>query len=542
MTEKPEDFLKNAEYLAQESIDQIITSGADLLYERYITIKSVPYSVSLSLNLFASLFELHSVRHEPSGFEVWSEDSEPGASPIDNWARNTVPVITKVKLPKSEPTTTFAPDTKSVKSYSSRRSGMPRLPKSSSIKTKVAETSSIDEGIIPVPIPEDKSEVNEEEEFLRQVKEREMKKRREDADRLKKMKDEEVEKEKKLQKEAEDMRKKVFTYDHRGKIIYVNQVKVESLPESFNECRYVSQEPVVEEKKVKPRKKSANDFTSVKRVKTAPVHEREWVKNVTSIQPSLIEAISLNPNVTFIDGSRTKYPPVEKADEGKTMTRKEYIMNYQTKQENVNFIENLEKNGKDEKRSSTLSSFDSGRKGMDSKKDIFEIIPDYENLPQDKGDNVRGNRSVPPARSKTHGRIVQYGTGNKLDSSLGPMDKFNSDILNNRNWGVNPPLKEPIIIERRPLKPDMKQLRDVYGNILKKPKDVPFISASELWQENEKKLKKPRDRPFIERIEKKTRMPPPPYGFTMINALPDINPLGTSGYSNKTLNRSDTNK
>ena len=542
MNEKPEDFLKNAECIAQESIDHIITSGAEMLYQRYITIKSVPYSVSLTLHLFASLFELQNIRHEPAAFESWSEDCQPSPSPIDNWARNTVPVITKVKIPKSEPATTFAPDMKSVKSYSSRRSAMPRLPKSNSIKNKVAETSSIEEGIIAVAIPEDKNEVNAEEEFLRQVKEREMKKRREDADRLKKMKEEEAEKEKKLQKEAEDMKKKVFTYDHRGKIIYINQVKFESLPEHFNECRYVSQEPVKEEKKAKPRKKSTNDFSTVKRVKTAPIHEREWVKNVTSIQPSLIEAISLNPNVTFIDGNRTKFPPAEKAEEGRTMTRKEYVMNYQTKQENANLTGNFEKNGKDEKKSSTLSSFDSGRKGMDSKKDIFEIIPDYENLPQDKEDNVRGNRSVPPARSKTHGRIVQYGTGNKLDSSLGPMDKFNSDILNNRNWGVNPPLKEPIIIERKPLKPDMKQLRDVYGNILRKPKDAPFISASELWQVNEKKLKKPRDRPFIERIEKKTRMPPPPYGFTMINALPEINPLGTSGYSNKTLNRSDTNK
>ena len=542
MTEKPEDLLKNAEYMAEESITQIIKSGAEMLYEHYITIKCVPYSVNFTLSTFSSLFELHNIRHEASGFESWVEEFEPIPSPIDNWARNTVPVITKVKLPKSEPATTFAPDTKSVKSYSSRRSVMHRLPKSNSIKNKAAEAASIEEGIMPVPIPQDKTEVNEEEEFLRQMKEREMKKRREDAERLKKMKEEEVEKEKKLQKEVEDMKKKVFTYDHSGKIIYVNQVKFENLPENYNECKYVSQEPVVEENKVKPRKKSANEFTSVKRVKTAPMYEREWVKNLTSVQPSLIEAISLNPNVTYIEGNRTKYPPVEKSEEGRAMTRKEYVMTYQAKQENVNFNERPEKTLKDDRKSSTISSFESGRKGMDSKKDIFEIIPDYEELPKEKEDNTRGNKSVPPARSMTHGRIVQYGTGNKLDSSFGPTDKFNSEILNNRNWGVNPPLRDPIIIERRPMKPDLKQLRDVYGNILKKPKDVPFISASELWKVNEKKLKKPRDRPFIERIEKKTRMPAPPYGFTMINVLPEINPLGTSGYSNKTLNRSDTNK
>jgi PAS domain-containing protein len=538
MNEKPEDYLKNSEFLAAEALNLIIAQGAEQLYERYISTKCVPYSVDFLVSAFASVFELRSIRHEPSGFEVWEEDSEPRASPIDNWARNTVPVITKVKLPKSEPATTFAPDTKSVKSYSSRRS-MARLPKSSSIKAKVNETVSIEEGILPVPIPQDKTEVNEEEEFLRQRKEREMKKRKEDSERLKKMKDEEADREKKLQKEAEDMKKKVFTYDHRGKIIYVNPVKCESLPENFAECRFISQEPPVEEKKPKSRKKSTNDFSAVKRVKTAPAHEREWVKNVTSIQPSLIEAISLNHNVTFIEGNRTKYPPVEKAEDGRTMTRKEYLMNYQSKQE-AHVV--IDKNEKNEKKSSSISSIDSARKGMDSKKDIFEIIPDYEDIPADRPDPSRGNRSVPPARSMTHGRIVQYGSGAKLDSSMGPMDKFNSEIMNNRNWGVNPPLKEPTIIDRRPLKPDIKQLRDVYGNILKKPKDVPFISANELWSENEKKLKKPRDRPFIERIEKKTRMPPPPYGFTMINALPELNPLAASGVSNKSLNRSENNK
>lgn len=534
MTEKPEDFFKNSEQLSHEIVEKIVEKGSEMLYDNYISTKSIPFTVYSNLSLLASLVEAATMRHEPSGYSIWPEDSEPVASPIDNWARQMIPVITKVKMPQVEPSISFAPDMKSVKSHSSRRSAMTRLGKTSK-NPKGLENSSIEEGIIPVPIPQEKTELDEEEENLRQRKEREMKRKKEENERLKKIKDEELDKEKKLLKESEDIKKKLFTYDHNGKIIYVNPVKCENLPENFVGVKYVSQEPVLEEKKQKPRKKSAKDFSYVKRVKTAPAHEREWVKNVTNIQPSLIEVIALNPNVTFVEGNRTKYPPVEKAEDGKTMTRKEYVMTYQNKPEFQSSEVLIDK------KSSSISSLDSVKRGHDSKKDIFEIIPDYNELPQTDQNISRNRKSATPARSLTHGRIVQYGAGTKLDLSAGPLEKFNSDILNNRNWGINPPLKDPILIERLPKKPDSRQLREVYGNIIKKPKDDPFISANELWQSKGQKLKRPRDRPFIERVEKKTRMPPPPYGFTMVNALPEINQMGVTG-SIKSLNRSEVNK
>lgn len=534
MTEKPEDYLKNSELISHQTVEEIVNKASETLYDKYISSKSVPFTVNTSLNLLTSLIEVSTIRHEANCFSHWPEENEPVPSPIDNWARKVIPVITKVKMPSVEPTISFAPDMKSVKSHSSRRSVITRHAKSAKAPRGL-ENSSIEEGIIPVPIPEVKTELDEEEENLRQIKEREMKRRKEDLERLKKIKDEENEKEKKLLKESEEIKKKLFTYDHNGKIIYVNPVKCENLPDNFIEVRYVSQEPVVEEKKQKPRKKSAKDFSFVKRVKTAPVHEKEWVKNVTSIQPSLIEMIALNPNVTFVEGNRTKYPPIERVDESRTMSRKEYMMTYQNKQ-NIHSSEVLI-----EKKSSSISSLDSAKRLQESKKDLFEIIPDYNDLPPTEQGASRARKSATPARSLTHGRIVQYGAGNKLDMSLGPLEKFNSDILNNRNWGVNPPLREPILIERLPKKPDSRQLREVYGNIVKKPKDDPFISANELWQAKAQKMKKPRDRPFIERVEKKTRMPPPPYGFTMINALQELNHMGGTG-SNKTFNRSDTNK
>lgn len=75
-------------------------------------------------------------------------------------------------------------------------------------------------------------------------------------------------------------------------------------------------------------------------------------------------------------------------------------------------------------------------------------------------------------------------------------------------------------------------MRELYGDILKKPKDKPFITPKELWENKAPQMKKPRDRPNIERVDKKTRMPPPPYGYTMINAFPEMIGLGSLGNGN----------
>jgi hypothetical protein len=121
-----------------------------------------------------------------------------------------------------------------------------------------------------------------------------------------------------------------------------------------------------------------------------------------------------------------------------------------------------------------------------------------------------------------YGKVRRYHGSAVGGEMTSPQDRFNAEIFKNQNWGVNPPNRPPKVVEKVPKKPIGNDLRELFGDILKKPKDVPFMSKQELWDQSGASLKKPRDRPFIERVEKKSRMPPPPYGFTMINALPDL--------------------
>jgi hypothetical protein len=532
MDERPEDYLRNSIVVAQEVINKIVNQGSDQLYENFLTRKIVPFSRDWLSGMIVSLVEKQCLRTDRSSAEVWAEEKEPKACSIDTWARNAVPVKTKVKAPQAEQITVVTqPDARSIVSYSSRRSVMNRGQKAGKSVGKIKETATIEEKIAPMPIHQEKSEINEIEEELRYRKEREMKRKKEDAERVKKMKDEEMEKEKKIQKEAEEIKKKNFTYDHKGKILYVNQVKVEAMPESFINVKYSSQGPPTDEPKKPIKKKPIREFVPIKRTKTAPTQEKEWVKNITSVQNPMIELIKLTPGVTYIEGGRSKCNP-DAADSFKTISRKQYNDLYQPKLEKVAdqsaFIA--------EKKSSSASSLDSSKKASESKNELLDIIPDYEDAPVEPETRPKVGMSLSPVRQ--HGKIMQYAGVVNLDISAGPTEKFNADIINNKNWGLNPPLQEPKVIERIPKKPSVKQLRELYGNIVKKPRDAPFITPGELWEANAKKIRRPRDRPNIERVEKKTRMPPPPYGFTMINALPDINGLGAS-VSGKTLNKSD---
>ena len=535
--EEPEDLLRNAEQCAFDLIETIMQNGGDLLYDNYISEKSIPFAVRSTLCVLGSTVEQYYMRHSATEGASWPEETEPSPCSIDTWARNAIPVKRKMRMPSTEQTSFALPaDAKSVASHSSRRSALGRSVRQGRSLRNPKENASIEEIVAPVPIPQDKNNVSEEEEMIRTRKEREVKRKKEESDRMKKIRDEEVEKEKKMQKETEDIKNKSFTYDHRGKILYVNSVKYDSIPAMYTAVKYVSEEPLQELPKPLVRKTQTRDFASVKRNKTAPHQEKEWVKNITSIQPPLIEAIKLSANVTFIEGPRVKY--AQNLEDSKTMSRKQYNALYQPK------IDQTALNtGMPDKKSSMGSSVDSLKRSPDSKGDLFDIIPDFEDFNAAAETNQKGSPVNSPSRTaQQHGKIIHYGSGFKADELAGSSQKFNAEILKNKNWGLNPPIREPRLVERVPKRPDSKELRELYGDIVKKPKDKPFITPQELWESRGPMVKKPRDRPNIERVEKKTRMPPPPYGFTMINALPEIPGLAGSMASAKSMNKSEIMK
>ncbi|CAG9321048.1 unnamed protein product [Blepharisma stoltei] len=538
-----QEDLENAEVAAYHAIQSIYSLGGEILYDHYIDQKSVSFASQNLQSLLANTLEAYFIRHDLGETEAWKEDQEPVPCKIDTWARASIPVKKKIKMPSVETSNQQLPaDMRSVKSFRSSRSVFNQVNKlNKTVRGMQGEVIDEVKGQ-PIPIAQDKEDISEEEEQMRQRKEREMKRKRDEKERIRLRKEEEEEKEKKIVREAEDLKHKLFTYDSKGKIVLVNAIKYDTIPPTAMIMKYTLPVPVVEEnssKDQKKPKKETKEFSIVKARKQAPLQEQEWVKNVTSVAPPIFDTIKLSAGVTVVEGSRTKYPNHQSSEKLKTMTRKEYRT--LTDQHIPTNYKDIVDNPRDnyDRKSSPQSSQESFKPGsnIQSKRDLLESIPDFDEENHDveeltEEDSMAEKPSVklpkPDTRSKKD-RILQYGQSIEETEEMNPVEKFNLSILRNKQWGTNPPFKQAFVPDKIPKKhPNSKEALQIYGDQIKKPKDEPFASIKELWEKKSTSLKKPRDRPFIERVEKKKRMPPPPFGQTMVNAMPDSG-LAASG-------------
>ena len=498
---------------ANSAIDEILTEGGEILYSKYIGELSRPFASTSTTDLIICTVEFEFLRRDQYNEEPWVESNEPTPCSIDTWARNAIPVKQRFVSPQPELAPFQASDTKSMKSFKSGRStrsaigmrpGKRGTLGSAKISMAIGETPQSFPMATPV------INLTEEEENLRTKKENELKRKFDEAERMKKMNSEMEEKEKKLRKEANDMKNKPITYQCNGNVMYVSQPKYDSIPKLLTETGFVTNEkkselPPMPGKK----KKKIEDF----RVKTAPIRENDWVRNMTALGPSLYEVIKLNPGVTLTEGSRIKYPQITQSASQKTLTRRDYY-NHTTPYKPLTPLSAVP----DKQLSSNLSQdYLKNSSRLSSKRDFLEEIPEYDGV-----DMLQESEEfdMPIKVNSFKAKIKLYGNNEPFDEE-NPIEKFNSEIKQNKQWGKNPSYRKPVILENIAKKPNSAGIKDIYGDLLKKPKDQPFISVEELWKSKGNKIKKPRDRPYIDKIKKKTRPPPPPYGFTMFNALPD---------------------
>lgn len=81
-------------------------------------------------------------------------------------------------------------------------------------------------------------EISEEEELMRQLKERQNKRRKEESERIKKHKDLQEEKQKRLSKEADELKKKPFTYNSEGEVVIINPPKYDKMPPTATSAKF----------------------------------------------------------------------------------------------------------------------------------------------------------------------------------------------------------------------------------------------------------------------------------------------------------------
>lgn len=501
----PGDYLHDPNVVAKEVIDEIISFGGLVLYENHLVNRSIPFSVDLTLKLVISIVEAKYFRQESVQTNTFEEDPEPIPCSIDAWARNQVRVIVKPKQTIPEPLNRTQFDSKSVKTLKSRRSTSRSLNKTnnaSKTNKSIIDHATINEEVSP--IPQHIVEIDYDVEELRKRKEFEVQKRRNEREREKSFKKIDQELSKKLEKEAELLKDKQITFDYTGKVIIVTKPELGDIFEMNTPVRFSSLEPISESKSQKIIKKQTHHLTVMKKPARTQAEEKLWVKNMLIRASPLLENIELSPNVTLHDGPKTKLPP---NDKNLQMTRKHYFSTTNNAKKST-------------KKSSSVCSGNSNIKITNDEKDFFENIPDYENANFIQTEHSRFVKSISPISRVPHGRVVNYLSDKNLVPAS-PQDYFNLEILNTQLWGINPPLKTPKVIQRKPVKIGPNEMREIFGNIVKKPKDHPFMTPEELWKNKSEIIKKPKDRPYIDKVVRRKKNPAPPYGQTMLNGFID---------------------
>lgn len=383
-----------AQSIAEEVIEAILEEGGRQLYQSYIERKSFSFASDNITHLLVSELQLCFVRHDEGeaclaqrnnasidhrpmsalsahtqgtiyasdliqNAEVQTEslildpipdevsqysyqlELEPTRCRIDTWARACVPVIRKLVRPKSKPLNESLrkPQTSRGKFMSSQSSssrspsrtgqltgGQSPLQLMESISDTKGKTR---EGMIPLdePVVED-----EEETAMREMKEREAKRKREEDNRLQRKVAEEVDEATRLAQVKDQMKNKPYSYDSNGNIIWVQALHAEKLPSAYPVPQYVlKQEAVLEERIERKTPRSLNHRHGSVEKKPHAKKEADFVdtfKKFTSQQPPMMESMKMAPGVRLHERGATKNGEdiAERGfrQSGRPMTRQQY--------------------------------------------------------------------------------------------------------------------------------------------------------------------------------------------------------------------------
>ena len=468
--------------VAYEVIEESLNLFAEEIYNKEIKFRSRGFGVNCTIELIFAVVETGFLRKDLGDEDLDQEYFEPLPPDTDTWMRSAVPVHKKFVNKRVEKTETIPQsDIKSTQSFKTsfyRTNTMQRLMKKPS---KIFEE--------PVPFPMDivEVEISDKEEFIRLKKERDFKRKQEEIERLESLKKEEEIKRKLLNKQFGGKMKN-FTYDFNGKILIVNPMKTERELLEKVEFSIVPDPKPEDYPKSVPRTEHSTRVGNERKKQLDPIIERPF-KQVQSL--SILEHIRLAPGVTIGPSSRPQNSSRVPESALKPSIKKHQLLPLNP------IIPPLKP------KSSRL---------LESMSEAALTLPKISETLQKSTKRISNTQKT---GKKKVNQVKQYTKEMKFTDNLNEIDKFNLAILSDREWGKNPPMKSVKIPARVPKAVTAKDQWEIFGYLGKKPKDDPFMTAEELWQVTSS-LKKPRDRAYIEKVQHKTKNPPPPLGQSML--------------------------
>lgn len=280
----------------------------------------------------------------------WAMESEPPRCRIDTWARACVPIRKKLVRPHiladiaEDPRRSAGRASSSKRSQSRASTGTVSVPASRSPSRIGNQTSTVPEGAEArlnsapskaqqIPIYDEREE-DEEETMLRELKDRESRKLRDEQMRTERKAAAEMEEAAKLAQVKDHEKNKQFTYDTDGNIIWVQPLAVNKLPSTNPAPTFTCKEEDFGSSPLQPAAnadakpaaapgKSARSNGRTTKKRQASVEFKDGFKKFPSQQPSMMDAMSMAPGVELQERGKAKRNE-EKSSANASMSRKDY--------------------------------------------------------------------------------------------------------------------------------------------------------------------------------------------------------------------------
>lgn len=324
--------LSTAEEAVSSTIDQILTDGGMLLWQKYLERKAFSFAATAISEALVSRLRMCYVHHDHGealhdgalGAE-WQIEEEPSTCEVDSWARMHLPV----RRTKNEEANQSA-----AKAPKLRRAPASRA-KFNTAQTKVAE---FQPRIQPL---ECEVLVDPEEERMREAKAQEEARKR-DKERAAKESEKALEEERrKVQQLHEEMSKRPHTFDTEGNLIWVDELKPDRLPKLVEFSNYQvkkdpkltgtlgrDEKPVMDGAGASPvaDKRTKRQKGGGKRRNKKGEAGPEFTDGFSKLQhgqPPIIETMVVVPGVLLEQMGKVKAGP---EPESRFMSRKEYVL------------------------------------------------------------------------------------------------------------------------------------------------------------------------------------------------------------------------
>lgn len=325
--------IRCAEEVVNTVIDDILTEGGHMLWQKYLHRKAFPFSAETATDALVASLRMCFVAHdhgEPDDETDpadWAIEEEPQPGLVDNWARIQLTVRGKQK--------------KYVNDMSPIRSDRKLRTQGTRLRDKFASTGSSirDDKAAPrsFEIRED-YKVDEEEEKLRDLRQVEETRRRDKENKVKQNEKSKEAENMRVQALHEEMSKRQHTFDSEGSIIWVEDYKVDRLPKvqevigfvlkkdpraknADNESAKGQQSPIAK------KNASRSGTARMNRTNKNKMDEDDFPDGFSKLQhgqPPILETMDVKPGVQLDVYGKTKSGPAATTI-GCGMSRKEYV-------------------------------------------------------------------------------------------------------------------------------------------------------------------------------------------------------------------------